>query len=1222
MPDRVVLGKADANSNPYYHRSNRFGLFVSKPGANVHNCSDGDLIFDSLDYGMFQTIGDGYLKIPQAKYNFGLFGEKGVITEANWNSNQDIPELNSDTSWLFDALKYLQTDLNDAIEGLYEDPIVYFLLANPAGGFATKTVPLNIDPGAIRASVNNPDGFATQLRNIATEGNYADLKTYVRYGEVIADELLSIGDISSETFVKTMIRDIWRLYDVFPFLAENDGLFAGTYNFPTLMGSKYVNESIDQDISSFLPPPDRFTLRAGPRNFDEIVKLKSDRIFSELTNDPNKIINTTSPSYSWSTYYQNLWNNNISSYKDTYNQKTAYNLTAGNLINGSAYRITPTYWRAWTVNGGSAFTEKQEVAAIAKWVKYVYIINLLTNNFGTSVNEGLVGANKPLLANIRISDSVVGSTTIFQSDSAFNSFGILDKAVPLSVTNDDYTLRAGANPTQGNLYNRRSGGDTLLLSDDPSRNGVYLFCAKTKCPSTKTWQQIQSELNISNYSYSYWQDGEATYDTGIPSPNGTNPVHVWWNPIAKTVSGSTTNLPILNLRANRIKESTSKKRGVSLRPGLAAIQANTYVQNNRMYVKFVQPSTLDDTEVYFKIYKEVMSIAGAALQSISPGTPEIPASIGVVVGGAVGKIDETDTANAYGESVTIFNQPKGVRSFIFDIRHTSEGGNSIVNRKSSDGRYYTSVFPDDFVGTKFSNTDPFILYRNSSGKIDYPLNITLRIPAGTVLSGNSFHNHITWDELQRTGTTTAPYGPKDTAGRVSRSIYACVDPCIKLNMNSGEFSNNALKAFFVSIENYGTMIGAGGWGQYGQMYFDATKYQTAYPGGGGGGGAGYHPQLASENPKVDWLGADGITAEDRLDGNGDPIFVGGVNTTEEIALAQTAVLTHWNGPNNYVEWGIGYLARAETYYTGLDEITWNSIGPGKPGTGYMGATETYHTSLDSLTNRPYGFSEERWSNNQFGVITDTNIYERLPGTFSVQTGNTRYFIDGWGNPGTYGSTTIGGKGGGEKSVLTFGYPQFTPFGSSNVIDTFSGSGGSCVYVYSNTAQETSGLSVRVTNYDGGIMKAGGGGGSGGIGVSGLGGGKLGRPGSYIKFSLYPNVLAESGKEDVWSQYSRRGEPGRVVWWNAPNAANNYYIRNYSTTTTGSIEGMEYNSTIGSDDYVSYLPNVSITQSGTTFNLYGRRLFSRLLVNGQIQYHEMQERTYDDYINQTSGKEFV
>lgn len=1197
MPDRVVLGKAEANANPYYHRTNKIGLFVSKPGSNVHNCSAGDLIFDStLPGGMFQTIGEGYLKIPKAEYRRGLFGEEGVINESNWNSNEDIPELNSDTSWLFDAISYVYDDMKAAIAGLYEDPTVYRLKAS---GFPTTyTTEEVLDLNA--SVVSNPGAIASNLRYLAEyyRTYFSNLSTRVRYGEYLADELVNLGDINSEGFVKQMLKDLWRIYDVFPFINFFDSTHLNA-NFHFIIDSINVEYEPSQTLST-LNGTNLYNISAEGLDklysptFSDIfskIPLKSEVVESIIGTD--NWISSTSTNFPWSEPFKNVWSSNFGGENNQnyfqYINKTAYSFFTHALTSESL--ATPTPWRAWTVSDGTPFSVKQECAAIAKYIKYVLICEWLVKEYGTFINSYTTSSTSDAINRVRSGFSVLD---VPFPRSKFGGDGILDKGIPFTLTTSDTNT--------GTLKNSLV---TFPSSITNVNDGIYLFCFKTSCPNTKTWNDIKTEQNIPTdpYSYSFWTGGENTYDTGIQPVSGS-PTHIWWNAVSRNVTNAATNLPILNIRSNIVKESERSRRGFSLRPGLASIQANTYIENGTMYVKFSQPSVLDETEAFFKIYKE--SGTGSIAFKLAP----------------VGKIGSAEASNAYGDTAPILSQQKGIADFVFDIRHTSDGGNSLVNRKSTDGRYYTPVFPDDFVGEKFTSDDPFSQYRNASGKIDYPLNITLSIPSGVVVSGNSFHNHINWNELPKTSSTkSSPYGPKDTAGKYSETLYASNDPCIKLNMNSGEFSNNALKGFFISIENRGTLVGAGGWGQYGQMYFDSVKYQTAYPGGGGGGGAGYHPQLVSENLKVDWLGADGITAEDRLDANGESIFVGQVDTTEEITLAQTAVTTHWNGPNNYVEWGLGqpyvegFNYPAYTYYTGLDEITWNSIGPGKPGTGYLGATTDYHTSLDALIDRPYGPSFIRWSNNVSGIVRNTNIYERLPGTFSVQTGNPRYFIDGWGNPGTYGSTTIGGKGGGEKSVLTFGYPQ-------NLTNTFSGSGGSCIYLYSNAAPNKVGIGLKVTNYDGGIIKAGGGGGSGGIGVPGLPGGKLGRPGGYIGASQYPNVPAESGREDVWTQYSRRGEPGRIVWWNAPNFSNNYYIVNYSTSTSGSVEGMEYNPTIGSDDYVSYLPNVSITQSGTNFNLYGQRLFSRILVGTQVQYHEMQERTYEDYINQTNGKGFV
>ena len=92
--------------------------------------------------------------------------------------------------------------------------------------------------------------------------------------------------------------------------------------------------------------------------------------------------------------------------------------------------------------------------------------------------------------------------------------------------------------------------------------------------------------------------------------------------------------------------------------------------------------------------------------------------------------------------------------------------------------------------------------------------ITINIPENTVLSGNAYHNHITRHELVY---PYKQYGPLDSNGRPSSEIFAANDPCLKLNLNSGEFTDSALSALAIRIENRGIMVGGGGWGQYGQI---------------------------------------------------------------------------------------------------------------------------------------------------------------------------------------------------------------------------------------------------------------------------------------------------------------------------------------------------------------------------------------------------------------------
>ena len=66
-----------------------------------------------------------------------------------------------------------------------------------------------------------------------------------------------------------------------------------------------------------------------------------------------------------------------------------------------------------------------------------------------------------------------------------------------------------------------------------------------------------------------------------------------------------------------------------------------------------------------------------------------------------------------------------------------------------------------------------------------------------------------------------------------------------------------LQDLLIRIENNGVLVGAGGYGQYGQSTPQNTKQiqNSSNPGGGGGGGAGYHPPLKVESPTSDWIGA-------------------------------------------------------------------------------------------------------------------------------------------------------------------------------------------------------------------------------------------------------------------------------------------------------------------------------------------------------------------------------
>ena len=1137
MVQRVVLGKAAANTtNPYYHRSNEFGLFVSKPGANVHNCPDGDLIFDSTLPSLMQPIARGSATVPKAIYTKGFFGEAGMINDSNWDSPGTEPtELNSDTSWAFSAFPKVSSEVADMKENTTGDMVSYF--DYPGTGFQSE-----------------PDVFleSGKFERFAEFNN-----DYFGY-DPFRRTFKNFPDFGSEEFVRTAIKDIWRIYDVFPFL--NDGHVFGEDFDP---GSGIDTSGWYNHVVSTLNPTDTgfvgtVGLRYNPSSiydplFPDILKPLITSKITEMTGGDL----TSSSDYP---FYYNHWKAlfNPSNQGEIKYDKIGYDSSSNPIPNGF-----PMVWRAWTTPESGPYSDSQERAAIKKFYTYMFIFGWMKHTFANQVHSGKL------------------------------DYVLMDTVDADGNGQPDYLFDFSWNP-QNTRY-------------------VTNFSTQTSCASRNTSFEQYNTYNNS-FEYSQWTDGFVKVNTGVTAPSGI-PVQVWWNTILKGSANTTTNLTFLNDSRNRIKTTEETKREYVLVPNVTSVHANTFIESGLVQIRFSQPSTLDETQLFYTLYKEPawignQVVAASAVTKTSPDSPPIPVQF--------------------------------AEHIILDVRDLADGGDNRAGRKADDGRYYTIVFPDDFIGTRNTTTDPFANYRDSSGRIDQALVITLSVAEGVVISGNSFHNHITSDQL-RTGTKyrgDVPFGPVDSAGRATTEIFAANDPCIKLNLHSNEFTDNGIAGLTVLIENRGTIIGAGGWGSYGQMNIEGDKYQDNYPGGGGGGGQGYHPTLSTEN-QSDWLGSHTDLPT--------PI-VGRIDTPEEIASVTTAVSTHWDGPTNYVEWGIGGNGgafeyelvngvltvvgftpfSANTQYTGLDYITWKSIGPGKPGTGYLGATP------DSITSQPTGSPIYLYPYGKDPLVPDfqgeldgeENIYERIAGTYVIGSGNPRFNPEGWGRNGMPGTTTAPGSGGAESITTTFGYNQDPvarvryddpndEIGEVNVGRPSSGSGGSCVYVFANTESQIIGTQVRLINMETGIVKSGGGGGSGGASNPGLGGGKLGRPGSYSPDVVISTSYIANQSEQNWGNYSRRGEPGKLIWWNAENVVNNYIIENRSTRNDGAIEGIDYNSEIGGEDYVSYAPNVTLSGGTST---EGVVYWSRRLVNGDVLYDDILERTYEEYINSSDTPE--
>jgi hypothetical protein len=384
---------------------------------------------------------------------------------------------------------------------------------------------------------------------------------------------------------------------------------------------------------------------------------------------------------------------------------------------------------------------------------------------------------------------------------------------------------------------------------------------------------------------------------------------------------------------------------------------------------------------------------------------------------------------------------------------------------------------------------------------------------------------------------------------------------------------------------------------------------------------------------------------------------------------QAAISSFWNGPNNYVEWGMGGTGEIENNYTGMDIITINSIAPGKGGTGYMGISPNQQASGDDH-NGPQAYP--RWTISRvFGEdYTETrpyydtilelrdeygkyerDLYPRLVGTYQI-------YGSQWiprfgpialaGNPGDPGITTSGGSGGAKGTQVVYGSDQdtftrydwggfFTGVNAFNQGLPSAGAGGSVVYLYANTHNSISGLRIKMVNNETGMIKSGGGGGSGGgTAADGLSGGNLGKPGKWFTGAgavhnarTSPTTAASAGfPTDIsdphyaWRDYTIRGEPGKLVWWNSSNVTSNYTIENKSKTASCAIEGMDYNPGIAGWDYVSYLPDINVAvirAAGFPLQFQywvtaGLRLWGRKLGDdGYTVYTTINEKTFEEYL---------
>jgi hypothetical protein len=90
--DRVIIGTApekESGTSDTYHRAGNTGVFISKPGANVLSCSDGDLLFDSTTYEFLSVLTKGRATVAKAE-------SKTQAKDTIVNTFEPFPSANDD----------------------------------------------------------------------------------------------------------------------------------------------------------------------------------------------------------------------------------------------------------------------------------------------------------------------------------------------------------------------------------------------------------------------------------------------------------------------------------------------------------------------------------------------------------------------------------------------------------------------------------------------------------------------------------------------------------------------------------------------------------------------------------------------------------------------------------------------------------------------------------------------------------------------------------------------------------------------------------------------------------------------------------------------------------------------------------------------------------------------------------------------------------------------
>lgn len=403
--------------------------------------------------------------------------------------------------------------------------------------------------------------------------------------------------------------------------------------------------------------------------------------------------------------------------------------------------------------------------------------------------------------------------------------------------------------------------------------------------------------------------------------------------------------------------------------------------------------------------------------SVGISTSEATAGASSTGGGAI--FNKSSGTPFSGLSLTINALAYGMFSTPAQARYAGTSGGASLFYNLSFPRDFVSVLGDSKpidtdVGGVTIEADPFNAYRNSDGIIDTPMRITIQIPEGMKIGGNSHGRFVGFNDIADAWESDHPFfieptlgtsHPKSSLTKSTNSYfyYAMADPSFMIDFNSSEVTNTTIQDTIINIEvSGGQVVGAGGFGGYGNIQQDNNSYTTDLSSGGGGGGQGLHPDLTSSND------SDGNTWSLYNHDNASTQFVG-----SQVVVTPRTLGGQGGRAGSYVDQSyVPILGGNSPPAANGGFGTFSAIGGG----GAVGGSTTIHANFAG-TSIVFG-GHGGWGGSAFYFRSNTFSSTPLTGTAINITATANGIVAGGGGGGAGGMNSTGRNGGlfGEKGV--------------------------------------------------------------------------------------------------------------------------------------------------------------------------------------------------------------